>query len=115
SQPSLLASQGTVPRRRPRTAVDHGSAASRAPANAGSGRPVGGGGPPSRRAPARLSDRGGPAAARLRRDYLMILVTRPAPTVRPPSRIANRRPSSIAIGWISSTFIDVLSPGMHIS
>ena len=30
--------------------------------------------------------------------YLRILVTRPAPTVRPPSRIANRKPSSIAIG-----------------
>ena len=27
----------------------------------------------------------------------MIFVTRPAPTVRPPSRIANRNPSSIAI------------------
>src|SRR5215831_12437972 len=47
--------------------------------------------------------------------YLLILVTRPAPTVRPPSRIANRRPSSIAIGWISSTFISVLSPGSTIS
>ena len=35
--------------------------------------------------------------------YLRILVTRPAPTVRPPSRIANRRPSSIAIGAINST------------
>src|SRR5580698_4283877 len=30
--------------------------------------------------------------------YLMIFVTRPAPTVRPPSRIAKRRPSSMAIG-----------------
>ena len=30
--------------------------------------------------------------------YLVILMTRPAPTVRPPSRIANRNPSSIAIG-----------------
>ena len=47
--------------------------------------------------------------------YLMILVTRPAPTVRPPSRMANRRPSSMAIGWINSTVIAVLSPGMHIS
>ena len=28
----------------------------------------------------------------------MILVTRPEPTVRPPSRIAKRRPSSIATG-----------------
>ena len=30
--------------------------------------------------------------------YFRILVTRPAPTVRPPSRIANFKPSSIAIG-----------------
>ena len=48
-------------------------------------------------------------------DHLVILVTRPAPTVRPPSRMANRRPSSMAIGWISSTAISVLSPGMTIS
>ena len=48
-------------------------------------------------------------------DHLVILVTRPAPTVRPPSRMANRRPSSMAIGWISSTDISVLSPGMTIS
>ncbi len=47
--------------------------------------------------------------------HLVILVTRPAPTVRPPSRIANRRPSSMAMGWISSTAISVLSPGMTIS
>src|SRR5262249_36188999 len=47
--------------------------------------------------------------------YLAILVTTPAPTVRPPSRIANRRPSSIAIGWISSTTIRALSPRIPIS
>src|SRR5690606_7613188 len=45
-------------------------------------------------------------------DYLVILVTRPAPTVRPPSRMANFSPSSIAIGAISSTDISVLSPGI---
>src|ERR1700742_547682 len=33
-----------------------------------------------------------------------ILVTTPAPTVLPPSRIANRRPSSQAIGVMSSIF-----------
>src|SRR3989304_5116204 len=44
--------------------------------------------------------------------YLWILTTRPAPTVRPPSRMANRRPSSIAIGLINSTPISVLSPGI---
>src|SRR5690606_38682292 len=43
--------------------------------------------------------------------YLMILETTPAPTVRPPSRIAKRRPSSIAIGLISVTTIFTLSPG----
>ena len=47
--------------------------------------------------------------------YLMILTTRPEPTVRPPSRIANRRPSSIAIGLPNSTVISVLSPGITIS
>ncbi len=47
----------------------------------------------------------------------MIFVTTPEPTVLPPSRIANRRPSSIATGMpsISSTLILTLSPGMHIS
>src|SRR3954468_12458383 len=47
--------------------------------------------------------------------YLVILVTRPAPTVRPPSRMAKRRPSSMAMGWMRVTFISVLSPGMTIS
>src|SRR2546422_6818237 len=35
--------------------------------------------------------------------YCWISVTVPAPTVRPPSRIANRKPLSIAIGVINST------------
>src|SRR5436190_20263288 len=48
-------------------------------------------------------------------SYLKILVTTPAPTVRPPSRIAKRRPSSIAMGVMSSTFTCTLSPGMTIS
>ena len=48
-------------------------------------------------------------------NYSMIVATRPEPTVRPPSRIAKRRPCSIATGWISSTVISTLSPGMHIS
>ncbi len=47
--------------------------------------------------------------------YLMILDTTPAPTVRPPSRIAKRRPSSIATGLISVTTIFTLSPGITIS
>src|SRR5215472_14645707 len=48
-------------------------------------------------------------------DYFRIFVTRPAPTVRPPSRIANFSPSSMAIGWMSSTFMLVRSPGITIS
>ena len=48
-------------------------------------------------------------------NYSMIVATRPDPTVRQPSRIANVRPCSIAIGWMSSIVISTLSPGMHIS
>jgi len=47
--------------------------------------------------------------------YSIIFATTPAPTVRPPSRIAKRRPSSMAIGAISSTTICTLSPGITIS
>ena len=47
--------------------------------------------------------------------YSIILATAPAPTVLPPSRIAKRRPSSIAIGVISLTSISTLSPGITIS
>lgn len=42
-------------------------------------------------------------------------MTRPAPTVLPPSRMANFRPSSMAMGWMSCTFMVVLSPGITIS
>src|SRR3546814_1375649 len=35
--------------------------------------------------------------------YFVIVATTPAPTVRPPSRIAKRRPWSMAIGAISLT------------
>ena len=45
----------------------------------------------------------------------VILTTTPAPTVRPPSRMANRSPSSIATGMINSTPICTLSPGITIS
>ncbi len=48
-------------------------------------------------------------------NYSAMSVTTPEPTVLPPSRIANLRPFSIAIGVISSTFIFTLSPGIHIS
>ena len=47
--------------------------------------------------------------------YSTILVTTPEPTVLPPSRMANRTPSSMAIGLDSSTKSLALSPGMHIS
>ena len=49
------------------------------------------------------------------KNYSSILETTPEPTVRPPSRIAKRRPCSMAIGVISSTLMVTLSPGMHIS
>jgi len=48
-------------------------------------------------------------------DYSTIFVTIPLPTVRPPSRIAKRTPSSIAIGLCNSTDTFTLSPGMHMS
>src|SRR3546814_19672869 len=48
------------------------------------------------------------AAAPVR--HLMIFATTPAPTVRPPSRIAKRRPSSIATGLLRVTAIFTLSP-----
>ena len=47
--------------------------------------------------------------------YSMISVIVPEPTVRPPSRIANRSPFSSATGVISSTLIVTLSPGITIS
>lgn len=47
--------------------------------------------------------------------YSMIFDTTPAPTVRPPSRMAKRSFSSIAIGAISSTPKETLSPGITIS
>ncbi len=64
---------------------------------------------------ARAGARASPLLNCVSSTHLMIFVTRPAPTVRPPSRIANLRPSSMAIGWMSSTDISVLSPGMTIS
>ena len=47
--------------------------------------------------------------------YSTISDTVPAPTVRPPSRMANLKPFSIAIGAISVISIWILSPGMTIS
>ena len=47
--------------------------------------------------------------------YSTMSVTAPDPTVRPPSRMANRNPFSRATGVISSTTISTLSPGITIS
>ena len=47
--------------------------------------------------------------------YVTISAMVPAPTVCPPSRIANRKPFSIATGVISSTVSATLSPGITIS
>src|SRR6195952_3433632 len=54
---------------------------------------------------------GCPTPGRTLQSYLMILVTRPAPTVRPPSRMAKRRPSSMAIGWVSPAIMSGVLPG----
>ena len=48
-------------------------------------------------------------------NYSMTLMTTPEPTVRPPSRIAKRRPSSMAMGLIRVISMSTLSPGMTIS
>ena len=56
------------------------------------------------------------SASRLAAAQAMISVTTPAPTVRPPSRMAKRRPASHAIGVISSiNMLSMLSPGITIS
>ncbi len=47
--------------------------------------------------------------------YVIILVTTPAPTVKPPSRMANFEPCSNATGTINSTVRFTLSPGITIS
>src|SRR3954465_11350302 len=64
--------------------------------------PVGPHGPGRRGAPGGAGGAGGGGGRRewpppVYGTYLTILVTRPAPTVRPPSRMANRRPSSTAL------------------
>ncbi len=43
----------------------------------------------------------------------MILATTPAPTVRPPSRIAKRRPSSIAMVFQGNFHLDVIAWHYH--
>ena len=48
-------------------------------------------------------------------NYSMMSTTTPEPTVRPPSRIAKRRPFSIAMGVISVHSMSMWSPGMTIS
>ena len=48
-------------------------------------------------------------------DYFVMFATTPAPTVRPPSRIAKRRPWSMAIGAMSRHPGLTQSPGITIS
>ena len=48
-------------------------------------------------------------------DYSMTLAITPEPTVRPPSRIAKRRPCSMAMGVIRVISMSRLSPGITIS
>ena len=55
------------------------------------------------------------SSARVPVSYSITSVTTPAPTVRPPSRIANRSSFSIAIGAMISTSNSTLSPGITIS
>ena len=52
---------------------------------------------------------------KLEEIYARISLTTPAPTVRPPSRIAKRNSFSKAIGVINSTSTPTLSPGITIS
>ena len=47
--------------------------------------------------------------------YVRMSLTTPAPTVRPPSRMAKRNSFSNAIGVINSTCTATLSPGITIS
>jgi len=47
--------------------------------------------------------------------YSIISATTPAPTVRPPSRMAKRNSFSMAISFPSSTVTVILSPGITIS
>jgi len=48
-------------------------------------------------------------------DQSLMAATTPAPTVRPPSRMAKRSFSSMATGTISTTSMVTLSPGITIS
>ncbi len=45
----------------------------------------------------------------------MTSTTMPEPMVRPPSRIANLKPFSIAMDFCNSTSTETLSPGITIS
>ncbi len=51
----------------------------------------------------------------LKKNYSIISVTIPAPTVLPPSLIANLNPFSNATAYINSTSIVIFSPGFAIS
>jgi len=55
------------------------------------------------------------AAPPRQRAQSLMAATTPAPTVRPPSRMAKRSFSSMATGTISATSMVTLSPGITIS
>jgi hypothetical protein len=55
------------------------------------------------------------AVARRGKRHAMISEMVPAPTVRPPSRMAKRKPFSMATGVCSSISSEMLSPGITIS
>ena len=48
-------------------------------------------------------------------SYSTMSLTTPAPTVRPPSRMAKRSSFSMATGVMRATSMETLSPGMTIS
>ena len=56
-----------------------------------------------------------PVTYRMLPAYSIMLATTPEPTVRPPSRIAKRRPCSMAMGVIRVISMSMLSPGITIS
>ena len=71
---------------------------------------------PARRSPPDPKVRGASlSSAGVSSDHLLMAATTPAPTVRPPSRMAKRSFSSMATGTISATSMVTLSPGITIS
>jgi hypothetical protein len=70
--------------------------------------------PPNLRTKRETEDSKSPSPG-LKPSYFITSLTRPAPIVRPPSRMAKRCPFSIATGAINSISTETLSPGITIS